>query len=310
MPAWADLSAADLSLLPFSTRAFAEAVLQALPLRCTWHEVLENDQVLAALPVFHRKRGPIRETVIPPFTAYTPPLLRSPLEEHAIHARRHPLIPLLESLEERYHVIRLHLHPGQTDVRPFLWRGWRASPFYTYSLPVEEEGLMVKAYSSATRRTTRKYAEAFTFKEHAPSYPLAVECCVTSYQRQGRRLPLSVQALHLLVAGALNAGLARTFFAYENGNAKPAAALVILQQGETACYWVAGSEPGPSMTMLVHHVLSVLMKDGVRRFDFIGANTPTIAEFKRRFGARLTPFFRVEHIASPMLRACQALRRP
>ncbi|MEX0599100.1 MAG: GNAT family N-acetyltransferase, partial [Rhodothermales bacterium] len=69
------------------------------------------------------------------------------------------------------------------------------------------------------------------------------------------------------------------------------AAVVILNDGRTAYYWIAGSRPGDGMTVLIGELLPRLFNQGIELFDFMGANTPGIAEFKRKFGARLVPYF-------------------
>ncbi len=83
----------------------------------------------------------------------------------------------------------------------------------------------------------------------------------------------------------------RIFVARPKDQQQPDAGIVVLHDGETACYWIAGSKPGPAMTVLLGHVLEELKSSGLRSFDFIGANTPSIAEFKRRFGPALTPYY-------------------
>ena len=63
------------------------------------------------------------------------------------------------------------------------------------------------------------------------------------------------------------------------------------------------------MTVLLGHVLARLREEGVAYFDFVGANTPSIAEFKRRFGSELVSYFRARHTARPELRLLDRLRR-
>jgi hypothetical protein len=48
------------------------------------------------------------------------------------------------------------------------------------------------------------------------------------------------------------------------------------------------------MTVLLAEALPRLRADGLAAFDFVGANTPSIAEFKRRLGPALVPYFRIE----------------
>ena len=68
------------------------------------------------------------------------------------------------------------------------------------------------------------------------------------------------------------------------------AGLIVLHDANSAYYWIAGSKPGPAMTVLIGNVLTELKQAKFNTFDFVGANTPSIAEFKRRFGPVLTPY--------------------
>ena len=86
------------------------------------------------------------------------------------------------------------------------------------------------------------------------------------------------------------------------------AGLVMAWHGERAHYWVVGSEPGPAMAVLVGHATDVLRARGVRRVHFGGANTPSVAEFKRNFGWHLVPVVRARWVGPRWLRALDALR--
>ena len=86
------------------------------------------------------------------------------------------------------------------------------------------------------------------------------------------------------------------------------AAFALLCDDRSASYWVTGSSPGPAMTVLLGSVFPLLEAQGLESFDWIGANTPSIAEFKRRFGAMLTPYFRIEKVVPRLPRLLLALR--
>ena len=100
---------------------------------------------------------------------------------------------------------------------------------------------------------------------------------------------------------------ATTFTATPVSGGAPEAGLIVLRDGASACYWIAGSVPGPAMTVLLGHVLSRLQAEGVRYFDFVGANVPPVAEFKRHFGPKLVPYLRAHRTLRPDLRLLDAL---
>ncbi len=58
----------------------------------------------------------------------------------------------------------------------------------------------------------------------------------------------------------------------------------------TTCSWA--ERPGADRTRLVWSLAAALHAEGIATLDLIGANTPSIAEYKRRLGAHLVPFVR------------------
>jgi hypothetical protein len=87
------------------------------------------------------------------------------------------------------------------------------------------------------------------------------------------------------------------------------AAATILTDRREAFYWVVGSRPGPAMTVLIGKMLPLLAEKGFARFDFMGANTPSVAEFKRKLGPRLETYYGINYVGRKTLKVASALRR-
>jgi len=237
----------------------------------------------AAGAIVHwRHRGFFRQIVLPPATQYSALLIRQPPSEATIHQRNPPFESLLQTLERDF--FRAQILVDISDPRPAQWRHWRVEPRFTYRL---DPGADVTIWSEATRRTFRNHRKDFDIVESPEVAPAIIQLCAASYLRHGRSFPGNQEALLRLVTHM--GGRVRCFVARQNGT--PQAGLAILHDGRTAHYWIAGSYPGPSMTTLIGHVLPHLHASGIATFDFVGANTPTIAEFKRRFGPDLVPYY-------------------
>lgn len=289
----------------FSSLPYARAASEAFGAACEMHLVADEEGDAAGALAFWRQRGPYREVVIPPLTQYGALLLRQTPAEAEVHARRSALEALLAALEARFAVLRFFL--AITDVRPASWRGWRVQPVYTYLLPLDDDDLPGR-WSSATRRTFRKHGDAYRVQERADAAPAIVHLCAESYRRHGRRFPADAPRLLPLVDTLRDEGQVRLFTATPTEGETPEGGLVVLHDGRTAHYWIAGSAPGPAMTVLLGHTLPRLRDDGLQQFDFVGANTPSIAEFKRHFGPALTPYYYLEKITRPELRLLYRLK--
>ena len=284
---------------PFSHPAAVAAYGRAFGLGA---RVVMLDDGTAAVPVFDKRRGPFRAAALPPLCPVLRPLLAAPLAEAASHARDSPLDRLLARLDGQAHQLTLAL--ADDDLRPYLWAGWTATPRATYRLDLG--GDLGAGYSSNVRRTVRAEADAFEIVKDDAHAADAVGLMAESYRRSGGDLGLDERAVVGLAEAFGAAGLARTFAARRGGAAE--AAVTVATDGRTAFYWIAGSRPGPAMTVLMGHVLGALAEAGVGAFDWCGANVPSIAEFKRRFGPSLAPAPVVRRVTHPALRLLDRLR--
>jgi hypothetical protein len=106
----------------------------------------------------------------------------------------------------------------------------------------------------------------------------------------------------------LHRGIATAYAAVQKNSGKTEAGIVTLSEGDTAYYWLAGSRPGPSMTVLLGKLCERLYEEGFSTLDLVGANTPSIAEFKRRFGSTLVPYHHAERVLRPELRIVDYIR--
>ncbi len=296
MPDYAALWDASPGRTPFSHPAAVAAYADAFGLIA---RVVALDDGSAAVPVFEKRRGPFRAASLPPLCPVLRPLLAEPLSQAASHRRDSPLDRLLTRLDTEADQLTLAL--GDDDLRPYTWAGWTARPRATYVSDLSRP----PAYSSAVRRTLRQ-SDQYDVVEGQGRTEQAVRLMAESYQRGGADLGLDERAVARLAEAFGEAGLARTFAAVQDDSVQ--AAVVVATDGRRAFYWIAGSVPGPAMAVLIDHVLRQLADEGVKAFDWCGANTPSISEFKRRFGPRLAPAPLVRRVTHPVLRMAERFR--
>jgi Acetyltransferase (GNAT) domain len=268
----------------------------------------EGAAPLAGAIIQELRRGPFRLGIVPVFTSYTPWLISSPSPASAIHAREAIEERLLETIERDFDQVRLHLPPHVYDMRPFQWRGWSVSTFYTYRISLTPNVDPVEAWSASARRNYAGAREKYVFREEADAGDALLSISRASYARHDRRYPADPEALVGAVRELQRMGFVRIFTVRRTPSSNVEAAVGLLVAGDTAYYWMAGSLPGEAMTVLLGNLLPRLSDEGVKTFDFAGANTPTIAEFKRRFGGVLTPFYTAERISHPILKALAFLK--
>ncbi len=293
---------------PFSALAYLRA--QADVFGLDLHLVAVHDrsgwQAAALLPV--RRMGPF-QTIRPlPFTPFSALLGTAPPDEAAVHHGTSPWQTLSATLARRYDDVSLLLPPAVSDVRAFSWQRWSVRPLYTYFLDLQGDGDLRQGWSAGTRRLYRREAGRFAVEEAPEAIGDVVELCAAAYARHGRVLRPDRERVIHLARRLHQAGMARTFIARRPATRTVEAGVCVLHDGRTAAYWIAGSRPGGAMTVLLGHLLPALRDEGLLAFDFVGANTPSIAEFKRRFGAVLTPYYQAEIRPSRWLRLLHRAR--
>lgn len=292
---------------PFAHLAFGDAASRAFGLGGRILGVMDDAGAWrGGLLVFERRLGPVRVSAHPPLAPYLAPVLDGPLDAAAVHARTSPLDALAGALGRRYPQATLALPPGYADARPLAWGGWRLEPRYTYATELPA-GADPARWSSATRRLTKR-AEGLRLDEDPGHARAAATRMREAFARGGVDFRVDDGAAAQVAGALVDAGLARVFAALPEGEATPEAALVVAHDGRTAYYWIAGSRPGPAMTVLLAHALRRIAEAGMTTFDWCGANTPSVAEFKRRFGAALAPVVRARWARPGVFRALDRLR--
>lgn len=292
---------------PFSHPTFAHALAEAYGFDLRWAGVEEGGALAAAVPVFEKRRGPFTASALPPLCPVHAPVLAEPLGEAEVNDRRSPLDRLVADLAARYDQVTLALPPAYADVRPFTWAGWRATPRYTHRLRLGR-GDLPAGFSAVVRRTVRQEAARFDVGEDARHAETAVALTEAAYHRRGEAGGIDGATARPLVSALVGAGLVRAFAATRRGSHTPEAAVLVATDGRTAYDWIAGSVPGPAMTVLLAEVLERLERERVETFDFAGANVPGIAQFKRKFGGRLQTTYHVRTVTHPALRVLERLR--
>ncbi len=236
----------------------------------------------AALLVHVKGGQTLRRIVVPPCTQYSALLLPHPPSAHLVHRQQSSLDQLLCFAEQTTRRADLFVH--LSDPRTAQWRGWQVRPLFTYliQLPTNPEN-----WSSGARRTWKSKGSEYKIHEDSTATPHVIDLCAKSYNRHGRSIPAKPAALEAITKAM--GKQARVFVAMRGKI--PEAGLILLHDQNTAHYWIAGSVPGPAMTVLIGEALPILSQSGIQKFDFVGANTPSIAEFKRSFNPVLTQYY-------------------
>ena len=256
----------------------------------------------AGIPLVTRRRGPLRLAAPLPITMYAGILRGS--EPSA------DLESLLPAVERRMHFVSLSAEWTKEELQVFARRGWDLRRQFTYRLDIQDMPRVWEGYSQSLRRKLRRVPDGGFRLDTDPPASVIVRMFEQSYSRHGVRPPFSGEIVDRWLSALRRQGIARCFAA-RHPDGRPAAVRVVLRDGNVLYDWLAGSDPSvaPSAShWLVHTILERFSAEGCAVFDFMGANTPGVSDFKRGFGGRMTEYHEAEWFRPSLLRHLTAVR--
>ncbi len=270
-----------------------------------------NGRLVAGISGLVRRRLGLYRLETPALTPYTGLLLapvasKGPAKAEA--AQHRACSHLLAHLAKHYDRVFLVHAPAIADVRPFTWQGWDAHLRYTYRLPLGDDNARWERIERRTRTAIRK-AEKLGYQLRPTSdVALFRRQYEAIYANQADSPPIAAALAERFVAAALAAGLAQ---AYEIASSDGPAAIVAFVRGfDTTYAWAAGADPAYNHTGAISLLYWQYCNTAVHQhFDFVGANMPSIAFFKRGFGCDLVPYYAVVGHKSRWVKRAFDLRR-
>lgn len=277
---------------------FVEALREVEPSSTELWGVYVGQELRAVLPLRIRRR----RAVVPVLAQYWGlyPAASPDGAAGKTESRWDALVGAVDEFLTRRGVIEARLiHPPVVvDARPFIQRGWRVTPRYTYVV----ESADPRDYDSATRRQLKK-ARGLGLEVRRGGEIAGLD---GFYRRAMRRAGLPVASRELVEALARRGEVIEA----RRCDGSLSAALLLVEDEVAGYYALAGRDPegrgDGAPTLLVHHVMEHLAVEG-RGLDFVGANTPAICRFKRGFGGRLVPHLMTHKVFRPALRLTRRL---
>jgi hypothetical protein len=296
----------------FSTSAWLRCARQATgsPFRC--FGCYKNGQLIAGVSGLEQRRVLFTRFSTPPLTPHGGLLCapfpgKGPAKAEAEWSRAAAL--LAGHLARRYGHVHLIHAPAVADVREFLWAGWSARVRYTYLIDLRDREALWERLERRTRTVIHK-AEKAGFQLHPTGdLDLFQRQYELIYARQGGPPPVPALLVRRFAQQVLEAGLGQAW-AIVSPAGQTAAVVVFVPGFGTAHAWVAGADPALNSTGATSLLYwRFFARTALPWFDFVGANLPDIARFKRGFGGDLVPYYAVEGFGSAPARCLFTLSR-
>lgn len=203
---------------------------------------------------------------------------------------------LLEFIEKKYDAVTMILPPEFRDIRVFNWRNYDSRVMYTYRGEIKDSAKMI--FLPAIRRRIKK-AEKLDYKilssKEDDHLDAVFRLLTKSYERQSHQLRLTTAQFKNIVTNGAIRDQVNVYSVWQSD--VPVAAIVIITDGKTGYYWLAGGdyryfETGLNQ-LLLWKVIEDLSKSGVELLDLVGANTSSIANYKSGYNFNLEPYYLV-----------------
>lgn len=222
---------------------------------------------------------------------------------------------IIRKLEEDYDEISFHNHITFDDIRQFSWSGYSISVRYTYILDSSTRDVLWDNLDTDQRREIKS----------ASKHGISVEIGEAEYDiydfdrihqltfaRRERKCPIPTDYLVRLYRGLKGANRCRMYFAC-NSSSKLVSADIFAWDTKRAYGLMSASDPllirnNRNAAAMVHWTAFESLSETFSEIDFVGANTPGVTDFKRRFGGELRHYFGVSKTISPYLKLYKGLK--
>ena len=198
-------------------------------------------------------------------------------------------------LPRRYSRGCLDLEPEFVDARPMIRAGWVVEPRYTYISDLSSDPR--SRVSPAVRRRARRAAAAGVSFDAQVAPAEFASLWVASQERRRLRPELTAEQLTALLTALTVDDDTCIVVGSRLACGRLVAAVAMLFDPQWAYFWLSGFDPDEpfrgASNQLCHLEMLALAAERVSRLDWVGANTPGVAEYKRSFGPTLIQHHRV-----------------
>lgn len=273
----------------------------------------EGGEVVGGFHLFQERRLGFRILRNPPLTPSVGPWLNINASNPSVRLSRIKEVFRLvcEAIEAVPHeVISVVFHRSWTDMQPFLWRGFRVAPAYSYVIDLSEtQEALWQTMSSDRRKSIKKAQKDAILIEETRDFERILKLVKMTFERQGQRLASKHVERVLFSFSRDDNSFARV--AVSGG--RDVACTYCVHDERTAYYLLGGYDAEHRH----HGAAATCMWESIRRahdlgleeFDFEGSSVPPIERYFRGFGGALKHSFKVTKAWLPLEFGLRAIER-
>ncbi len=198
-------------------------------------------------------------------------------------------------LESKLKLFIFKLHYTIDDVRQFKWLGYKIKPRHTFILNIES---LERAWDGLSNSLKRKIKEAqerdFKVIKTTDVEKLS-EQQILSYEKSGGKFFLGFKDLKKLLEKLVQNGTIQVYHVVDKNNTVLASRGISIwkDKGYDIIAGMRDREVDVASHFLLWKILEDLSSNGVREFDFCGADIQSVSFFKTQFGGEIKISFEV-----------------
>ncbi len=241
----------------------------------------------AGIPLLVRHRGPFPIVTALPITLYQGMYASAGgFSDSAVEA-------LFSHIERKTFFATLPLPVGSRAGAIAESRGWERIAQRTVRIPIDTIDPTWREFSQSLRRKIRRAEDAMLVCTTSDDLSIIAGMHEESYARHGMRPPVATTQLAAWLSMLQEERLITQYVA-RDGDGRARAARVVMCDGDTVYDWMAGMGAGSvhaaASHWLVWEIMRLHAERGMRIFDFMGANTVGVSDFKFLFGGSVVHY--------------------
>ncbi len=282
---------------PFSNTSLLRAFAKASQSELSFVSATSETRCEAWIPVFIKKKAGMPMAIHPQLLPYVPVVFHPEVTFSQAHLQEifEDFAKILTLYSKR---LLINLATDFQDIRGFQWKGIKATPRYTYILPLNDD---IK-YQRLKYRDIKKAGKLNPTVREEFDFELFLKLKKETYELQTKRFPYDdVTHMELLKSLAETGCLKQYILRVEQEDVSTQ----LILEGDRKIYTWQGFTRRDflreGITTWFNDYLIRTFRNTHDSFDFCGANIPEIAKYKSGFGGTLTAYYQLQWTASPLL---------
>ncbi|MBE5034740.1 GNAT family N-acetyltransferase [Gallibacter intestinalis] len=269
-----------------------------------------NGEIAAALPIYYTKKFGCKLATVPPlsqtcglYIERTGAKLSKQLEKEKKY-----IVEIIDRLPKNYSY-DLYLDANNEYVLPFLWKGFKVVPRFSYRIEKLDDLDVVWAGFKENIRTDIRKAEKKVKVVESENIDILIKMLNETFKRQNRKSPYDENIIKKLDTFLKKEKACKLLYAIDDDENIHAATYFVYD--EKRCYYLmSGGDPlyrnSGATALLVWEGIKFASKHS-ELFDFEGSMIEDIERFVRGFGAKPQVYYNVRKL-KPLLRMAEGIK--